>query len=124
MLTTYHIALCSGDDFNAIYHIISHGGDYKNASRNCDNFDTMYHIVSHGGDYDNASRNCNDFNMTFHIIVSYGGNNDNASTTSHIISPRAMAVTMMTMRYKGRNTTTAAIAYYLFMGSGLTQNIG
>jgi hypothetical protein len=73
-------------------------------------------IISHGGDYDNASRNCNDFNMTYHIIASHGGDNDNSSTASHIILPRPMAVTMMMMRYKGSNTTTAvdeeATCYY------------
>lgn len=124
IVTTYNIASHGGDDNNAlrdgndlsycivqwqrnnevaaattfvihqplIHYNVLHKSDDFNASRHCDDY--------------NASRNCDDFNAAYHI-ASHDGNDDNASTASHVISPHAMAVTMMMMRYKGSNTMAA-----------------
>ena len=86
--TRRRLIIC-GDDFNAIYHIVSHGGDYDNASRNCDDSD-VYHIVSHGGDYDNASRDYDDFNrIDFIFIVSRNGDSNNNGCGNNICYPPA-----------------------------------
>ena len=81
-----HIASRDGNDFNAIYHIVSHGGDYDNASRNCGDFD-VYHIVSHGGDYDN---DYDDFNrIDFIFIASRNGDSNNNGCGNNICYPPA-----------------------------------
>jgi len=106
MATTYHIASCDGNDLS----IASRDG---NATMK---WLRQQHLLSASPSYIttcgiksddfNASRDCDDFNATYHI-ASHDGDDDNASMASHVISPHAMAVTMMTMRYKDSNTTAA-----------------
>ena len=64
---------------------------------------TTYNIASHGGDDDNASRDGDDSSYR----ITWWRRRQRVNNISCYLSPRAMAVTMMTMRYKGSNTTAA-----------------
>jgi hypothetical protein len=125
IVTTYNIALHGGDDDNALrdgndlsycvvrwqrlIHCVARwqrNNEVAAATTFVIRQPLIHYNVSHKSDDYNASRDCDDFDATYHI-ASHDGDNDNASTASHVISPHAMAVTMMTMRYKGSNTTAA-----------------